>query len=396
MPQDTRNQEADRSAPDPPEIPFGSSEVRLAPGEWAVALVFLAAVAWFVPVGWQRIEPLPAGPDVRIPFRLGYDYWTFDRFCRRACDEPQVLVVGDSVVWGHYVDPGETLSHYLSELDGDRRFANLGVDGIHPVALAGLVEHYGHAISGRRVVLNANLLWMSSKRRDLQVAKEFAFNHPELVPQVLPKVVLDSLRGLAPDAPPDVRCYKASGDDRLGVVARRTVPFLRWTRHLQVAYFDDVDLPAWTIEHPDRNPAAAITLQLPSPDEPPSPPPVAKPWTEQGIPQFNPAWVELETSLQWQYFRRAIRTLEARGNRVFVVVGPFNEHMLTEESLGIYQKRKQEAAAWLRENRIPHAVPPALPSQLYADASHPLAEGYRVLAEQLLADKSFDRFLETQ
>ncbi len=88
-----------------------------------------------------------------------------------------------------------------------------------------------------------------------------------------------------------------------------------------------------------------------------------------------------------------MRTLEGRGNRVFVIVGPFNEHMLTEESLAAYRERKQEAAARLRASGIPHAVPPPLPSRLYADASHPLPAGYRLLAEHLLADGSFVRFL---
>jgi hypothetical protein len=28
------------------------------------------------------------------------------------------VVIGDSVVWGVYVKPGETLSHYLNALEG--------------------------------------------------------------------------------------------------------------------------------------------------------------------------------------------------------------------------------------------------------------------------------------
>jgi len=38
---------------------------------------------------------------------------------------------------------------------------------------------------------------------------------------------------------------------------------------------------------------------------------------------------------------------------------------------------------------IPHYVPPALPSELYADASHPNAAGYRLLAQWLWDSDSF-------
>ncbi len=393
MPPTSREEEAARAAP---EVPFGSSEVRLSPGEWAVALALVAVATCAVPAAWQRVEPLPAGPDARVPFRLGYDYWTFQRLGRRAAAQRKTLLVGDSVIWGHYVDSGGTLSHYLNEAGGADRFANLGVDGIHPVALAGLVEHYGRAISGRDVILNGNLLWMSSERRDLQTTKELPFNHPRLVPQVLPKLVPPAMRARLPAVAPDVPCYKAKADRRLGIVVGRALPFLHWTRHLRVAYFDDADLPAWTHENPYRNPAAAVTLVLPSPDEPPSPKPDARPWTDQRIGRFNARWVELETSLQWHYLRRAIDLLQERGSRVYVVVGPFNEHMLTDESLAVYQEQKREAAAWLAKNGIPHAVPAPLPSRCYADASHPLAEGYRELAERLLEEESFVEFLATR
>jgi hypothetical protein len=34
-------------------------------------------------------------------------------------------------------------------------------------------------------------------------------------------------------------------------------------------------------------------------------------------------------------------------------------------------------------------MPPALPGNLYSDASHPLAEGYAMLAKQLFENESF-------
>ncbi|MBE3135143.1 MAG: hypothetical protein IMZ55_16880, partial [Acidobacteria bacterium] len=104
------------------------------------------------------------------------------------------------------------------------------------------------------------------------------------------------------------------------------------------------------------------------------------------------AWVALDTSLQWRSFRRAVEILRGRGNRVLVLVGPFNEHLLEDASRAVYAGRKRQAEAWLRENGVPCIVPEALPSHLYADASHPLADGYALLARQLFEDNTFLQF----
>ena len=72
-----------------------------------------------------------------------------------------------------------------------------------------------------------------------------------------------------------------------------------------------------------------------------------------------------------------------------VLVGPFNEHLLTAGSRRRYQRVKSGIPAWLRQEGIPHAAPPALPSAEYGDASHPLAAGYRRLAGELVQDAHF-------
>jgi hypothetical protein len=368
------------SSPGRAEVPFSSNAVRLSFGEWIVALGLTCALMYLIPALWVRIEPFQPGPDYRLPYRLSNDYWMAARHFRQAASGERTMVLGDSVVWGHYVGKDETLSHYLGEIGGGEPFANLGVDGIHPAALAGLVEHYGGDISDRDVLLNCNLLWMSSKRHDLTIKKEFSFNHPSLAPQFFPRIP----------------CYRESLSGRIGIAVEREVPFLGWANHLQIAYFENTDLPIWTIDHPYANPAAAVTLELPSADEPPSPEPVAEPWTSKGMAKFNPSWVELETSFQWSRFQRTIEIIHPRGNRVFVLVGPFKEHKLTEESLKVYKERKREAEAWFREHDIPCAIPAALPSEQYADASHPLREGYRGLAEWLWEEEAFVNFRETR
>jgi len=358
------------------EVPFGSNEVRLSGTQWIAAGVITAALLLLIPPLWQRVEKLNVEPDYRIPYSLGDDYWTYSRYCRLVCSQDKTLVLGDSVMWGHYVTKEQTLSHYLSEVAGDDRFANVSIDGIHPAAMAGLVDYYGRAISEKKVILHCNLLWMSSKKHDLQTKKEFSFNHPRLAPQFWPKIP----------------CYTESYSGRIGIVIGRYLPFYGWVNHLRAAYFDDTDIQTWTLEHPYENPLRAITLQLPSPDESPSPKPVAQPWMSKRMTKFNPSWVELKTSFQWRCFKRTIKILERRGNRVFVLVGPFNEHMLNEESLETYKKIKSEVEGWLSEKRIPHYIPLPLPSEYFADASHPLSRGYAMLAKQLFENESFLKF----
>ena len=355
------------------DLRYGSNAVRLNRRDWLVAGAILAAVVALTPTIWEQVEPLPGAADWRVPYDLGNDYWLFSRYARDAAARGRTIVVGDSVVWGEYVTHDQTLTHYLNERTGRERYANLGLDGTDPAALAGLVEHYGGAIADRDVVLHCNLLWTASARHDLQSTKDVPLNHPGLLPQFVPAVP----------------AYKESTSRRIGIVVGRNVPFSGWAEHLKIAYFEGKDLGAWTLEHPYRDPLAAI-----QPGRPPAEDKLrhkAVPWTSSGIDKQDFPWVDLDGSLQWRFFRQTVETLRRRGNRVFVFVGPFNEHLLTPESLAAYTERKRQVEAWLHEQSIPHAVPAVLPSELYADASHPLADGYDLLAKELMAAEGFFR-----
>ena len=355
-----------RDAPPPGEDGFRlSNAMQLSGRQLAGLALFAAALVLVVPPAWKRLEPLDRGPDYRIPYALSNDYWLFARLAQDAAERQDILLLGDSVVWGQYVRREQTLSHGLNARAGADRVANLGVDGMHPAALAGLVEHYAGGIAGKRVVLHCNPLWMSSAKHDLRDEDEFRFNHPALVPQFAPRIP----------------CYRETASRRIGCGVERNVPFAQWTSHLQLAYFGQTSIPEWTLEHPAANPLAAVTLQMPPSDNRLRHRPI--PWTEQGIRPQDFAWVDLETSFQWESFRRALGILRGRGNRVFVLVGPFNEHLLTETGRAGYARVRDGIAAGLQAEGVEPAVPPALPSGLYADASHPLAEGYAELARRL-------------
>ncbi len=352
-------------------IVFSSNGMRLNFREWLIALGVLVVLIYILVFVWGKVEKFEAGEDYRFVYKLSEDYWLFERYCELVCAEGKSLVIGDSVVWGQYVEKGETLSHYLNELSGEERFVNLGLDGLHPVAMFGLLKYYGGDISGRDVLVHLNPLWLSSDKYDLRSEKEFSFNHPRLVPQFFPAIA----------------SYRAGLFSRIGVIIERNLFFLGWVKHVNLLCFADdergvTDFCGWLVEHPYENPFSDIGSKLRS-------------WSgdspvrerEAGTKaerRYDLPWVYLERSLQWHYFKRVIELLRQRGNRVFVVVGPFNEHILEPESLAEYNEIKRIIGGWLVENKVDFYIPSALAEEYYADASHPDVEGYALLAGQIL------------
>jgi len=75
-------------------------------------------------------------------------------------------------------------------------------------------------------------------------------------------------------------------------------------------------------------------------------------------------------------------------------LGPFNEHMIAPESRAAYEKLRDTVETWLKANNVPHLVPQVLPSELYADASHPLTKGYALLAQETFASAGFQNWLK--
>lgn len=372
----------DQHTPAIVDAPF-VNEMRLGPIHWAIVFVIVALAMVLTPRLWIRIERYDTGRDYRIPYALGKDYWLYERRMGQLSDPQQVIVLGDSVIWGEYVLPTGTLSHFLnSEAGGQERFVNCGGEGLHPLALEGLVKYYGGALRGRKILLHCNLLWLSSPKADLQDVTEDNLNHSRLLPQVFPRIP----------------SYKADAAERIGAIMERDIGFLSWAEHLQIAYFGGMNVMDWTLandggdppRHPNvyRNPLAQITLNVPSaPENDSKRGPRSRrhrPWTatSDGPMQFE--WVDLNRSLQWAAFQRLLQILRDRGNEVLVMVGPFNEHMMTEKNRVVYLKLRDGVAKWLTGQHISSVVPDTLPSALYADASHPLTDGYKLLAERLL------------
>ncbi len=354
------------------EISFSSNGVRLNIRQWIFVAVFCTAAIIALPSVWKMIEKFSPGEDYRLPYQLGSDYWLYERYCNLACSKYETVILGDSVVWGHYVPKNQTLSHYLNELTGQNKFANLGVDGMHPAALEGLVRYYGKNIKNKNVILHLNLLWLSSPKHDLQTDKEFRFNHPKLVSQFKTKIP----------------CYMAPLSSRLSIALERYFTFPAWTSHLNINYFQNTNMPAWTLDNPYKNPLCSINSNFFNEDTYQKNENIDSSENKTSAGDFQ--WVQAETSLQWKFFRNSIRLLQKRKNKILVLIGPFNENMLSGESLDNYFILKSEIEKWFRQNNIAYFAPPSLPAELYNDASHPTADGYEMLAEELVKSKKLN------
>lgn len=378
---------SEAATPDPrsaaSEPPFGVNEMRLTGRHWLVVAALVLAFVALAPLLWARLERFEPGPEYRVPYTLSADYWLYQRRLA-AVPADAIPVVGDSVVWGEYVRADGSLSRFLSREAGrPGRFANCGIDGVFPLAIEGLLSHYGGALRSRKALLQCNMLWMSSPRSDLSSDKEETFNHTSLVPQRF---------GAVP-------CYRADAAARLGATVARSVGFFGWVSHLNSRYFGQTSLPRWTLQEDGDLPAHPNAWRLPGPPlslyEPASDPQRGpgsrrhRPWSAGGRSPQSFEWVGLDASLQWAAFRRTVALLRGRGCDVMVVVGPFNEHMVAPEQRPRFRAMRDGIADWLQRSGVAHVVPETLPSALYADASHPLTEGYAELARRLWRDEGF-------
>jgi len=355
--------------------PFSSNEQQLDFREWSIVVILFLSIAYLLPRVGSALEDFDPQPDYRMPYLLSDDYWMFRRCARNASENFPAVLIGDSFVWGQYVGMSETLSHEINQLVSAEMVFNLGVNGLHPAAMRGILRYYGEDIQDRGVILHLNLLWMSSDRRDLRGEEEFQFNHPRLIPQFISRPA----------------CYRPAFAEQVSVLLERNWGFFSWVRHVKQLYFENLDIPNWTLLNPYENPLTAVNFKLPPVDEGPRSRPV--PWSQQKMKAEAFPWVALEDSFQWSSFQSVIGDLRERGNRVFVIIGPFNPYLQTEESLARFKLIRHDTEEWLARNNVRFCSPDDLPSELYADASHPLKEGYVQIAEGLLRNESFTRWL---
>ncbi len=353
--------------------------LRLNRAEWLCVAGLVLLVMCLTPRLWRRIEKTGFGENYRIPYESSKNYWMFTRWAEAAREAHAGVAIGDSAIWGHYVDRDSTLPAHLSAARESGSLANLGVDGLHPVAMYGLIRYHGRAIRDTAVMLHLNPLWMSSPVHDLQVDEEIRFNHPDLVPQLYP----------------DIPAYQPTWATRVGVWHTRHVPFMKWISHMQQTYLEGLDLFNWSIQHPRQSPCSAMDLALPASANQPRSRPMS--WSARGIPANQELqWVTADRSLQWAYFKKTIGLLQHRGNTVFVLIGPFNTYLLREDQVPRYRGLVEDMVRWFEaESDLPFHVAAVPPSADFADASHPLDRGYRFVADDLARSASYRKWSKT-
>ena len=360
--------------------PVSFTGPRLRPNAMMV-IIGLGILLWIAaPALWRQLDPFVASAGYRTPFELSDDYWQYDVVGRQWIDEERILMLGDSVIWGEYVRPNESLPGQLNRTQDKRTFANGGVNGLHPLAMLGLVQHFLPALHDQPVVVHCNLIWMSSPDRDLTTKSEIPFNHESLVPQFSPTIP----------------CYRATPSERLGNKVFQHTSLRPLVRHLRMLYLSGQDYQTWSLERSRRrregieNPPFHAVSRVPV-DVLRHP---AISWEERGIPKQDYDWVPLEKSLQWWAFRETVMLLESRGCDVYVIIGPFNANLLTPESTADWEHLRQKVAKWLDNHQIAYDAPAVLIPELYADASHPLEQGYKDLSHEILRSPKFQDWLK--
>lgn len=360
--------------------------------QWCAVIVLFLSVVFGLPSAWKNWETFEPETNYRVPYETSQDYWQYERHLEARNETDAIYFVGDSVVWGEYVTPDGTWTAFLNELsNGKPSFVNLAMNGLYPLALEGLIEHYANELKGKKVMLHCNLLWMSSPQADLSQSKEQVFNHPTLIPQFRPKIP----------------SYHADIDTRLGRAIGHRWSFLSWVRHLQIQYWDQKDPYAWTLTD-DGNypPSYPNTYRMPWSEldfkllDEPNPDPERgtdsnrhKPWSRDGVGTQRFDWMELEKSLQWTAFQRLCEHLIQRNNQLIVILGPFNKHIMAEGNRARFESIESEVKEWFDSSDIPFIAPELLESSLYGDASHPLTDGYRELAGALWNEQRFKNWL---
>lgn len=346
---------------------YSSNAIRLTMKEIIAGIVIFATCVFILlPLCWKQFEKFEFEKDFRLAEKYRDDYWVYQKWANEAAKKYPVVFLGDSVVWGMYVNNENTLPAKLNKLAGKEVVANLAIDGLHSVALEGLLENYAKSIKNKTVILHYNPLWMNSRDYDLSGEKPMRIHHPRLIPQFIDKPA----------------SYDEDITARMDAVKEKNFAFFSLLNHIRLAFFDNEDFREWMVENPYANPLKELGKKLEitekektanSNDD----------WSKKGITPQNWDWIPPEKSRQWKALTEIINILQRNNNKVLVMLGPINPYILTPESLSKYRKLQNEMKDFLDKKNVASYIVPDMPSETYADASHPLEKGYQIIADKL-------------
>ncbi len=355
-----------------------SNSLLLSLREWIVTAAIVAVVTGVIHFGWGSWERFDPGPDHRETCwaELQSDYWAWMRWCGVARERHDALLIGDSVVWGQEVPNDQTISHYLNTYLGGEVVANLGNDGLHMAGIGGIVHHYGDHLDGANVILQLNPLWVTTEGRDLRGEKKSRYHHPRLIPQLDPRIT-----------------YYHDLNTRLGYLSEHYFRVFILVRHIIANYFDNTSISTWIMEHPYRNPFAQITFQ--------AAPVMAESqgrsvsWIEKEMKPADYPFLDLTESIQFECFLNAIGDLREKNARVFVMIGPFNDHYLVPESRERLYALVEQAKGILNDRGVPwfDTFTVGLPSETFGDSCHLLWQGHEMLGREMANDPLFREWI---
>lgn len=356
-----------------------SNSMILSLREWIAAIVIAVAVTAVIYYGWGSWEHYAPGPDHRETCwaELQSDYWAYMRWCRHARDRYDALLIGDSVVWGQEVDNDETISHYLNDYLGSEMIANMANDGLFMAGIRGFVRYYGDYLDNTNAIVQFNPLWMTSPRRDLRSDTRANYHHPRLIPQFDSRIT-----------------YYHDLNTRIGYRMEHIFRVFPFVRHLMANYYDNTSISGWMMNNPYRCPFSAITFQ--------SATVMAEKqgkgidWETKGMKQSDEPFVDPEESIQFECFLDALEGLTKKNTRVFVMIGPFNDHWLTPESRERLYAMIEKVKTVFDEKGYPYydSITAGLPSKTFGDSCHLLREGHDILAKGMTADPAFRRWID--
>jgi len=348
-------------------IPEEREVLSLSVREWLAVLVGVGGLLIVLPMLALRNRASVVESDYRIPYSLSQRYNLYQYYTTLSSRQYPALVLGDSVVWGQCALRNHTLSHYLNEEAQASKFANAGLDAMHPIALEGLLEFHAPGVVNRTVLLHFNPLWFMSEGQAPAPSGEPLRNRPSLVPRLSA----------------DLLAHRRLAAEAAWSRIARSGP---WKRCIDRILESQLDVLAWSIRHPYESPLKALASPLPPSEDTFGPRLI--PWNHGSTAVAREcSWPEPRGHDQWQAFERIIDRLEDRGNRVLVLVGPLNEHMLNPAARESYRLFRSSVVERLRARGVDSYVPPLLSPELYADICHPLSGGYAELSKLLSRDR---------
>ena len=327
--------------------------------------VILLLVFVLFPQCYRSWEKITLPEDFRLPYINRDNYYLYSRCAEQAAAASDYLLIGDSAIWGMYASNTETLSAQLNRMQKKVRFSNLAIDGLHPVAMKTLMENFGSSIRDRKVLIYFNPLWVNSAKYDLSSSEKFTVNHPELLPQF-----------------GKIESYEAALDKKIKILLDRELLFFSQLRHIRNYFYNNSDFKSHLAKTGGINPFSVVRREI-SPEEKDHHGSKENYLTRR-IPVQHWEWVQLTGSRQWCALTDTAKLLKSRGNDVTIMIGGINPGLLDEQTLSGLRKLRTEAAKLLSQENIHSITLPELDAALYADASHPLGDGYALLASDLL------------